>query len=318
LAKWQYGGEVQMMKARVLSRWLVPGAVRPVVLLAALAAGVAVHADPADACTIGIGLIWQSYPASEATGVPTNVVPILYTDGSQDDVLLQRADGTPVAVEVKQEDPDGYILRPLRELEPLTDYELMYGPARVQFQTGEGPAPVTAELDTPDFRATRVSYPIGGTCGRSEFVCGATASAGLLFEVRLGDDVMLSDRVLDPSQVFEMAPVFLSFRSPDDCLDVYARDVRGGRSAPLTLCGDELAVVEIGAPPPSPIDCDEAVAIAEGEVPNYPRPGPSVVVNAIDSGCGFSPAPRQHAAGWVFVSALGLLLAHRKRRSTRR
>jgi hypothetical protein len=308
-----------MKKARVLSRRLLAGAVRPVVVLAALAGGVAVYAAPADACTIGIGLIWQSYPVNEATGVPTNVVPILYTDGSGEDVLLRRSDGTPVAVEVTREDPDGYVLRPLRELEPLTDYELMYGPARVQFQTGEGPVPVSDELDMPDFRATRVSYPTGGNCGMSEFVCGATASAGLLFEVRVGGDVMLSDRVLDPSQLFQMAPVFLSFQSPDECLDVYARDVRGRRSAPLTLCGDELTVVEIGDAPPSPIDCDEAVAIAEGEVPNYPRPSPPVVVNAIDTGCGFSPAPHQHAAGrWVFVSALGLLLTHLKRRSPRR
>lgn len=307
-----------MMKARVLSRCLAAGALRPVVLIAALAAGVAVSAAPADACTIGIGLIWQSYPANEATGVPTNVAPILYTDGSRSDVLLRSADGTPVAVEVTQEDPDGYVLRPLRDLEPLADYELMYGPARVQFQTGAGPAPVADELDMPDFRATRVSYPAGGTCGSREFVCGATESAGLLYEVRLGGDVMLSDRVLDPSQLFEMTPVFLAFQSPDDCLDVYARDVRGGRSAPLTLCGDELAVVEIGDVPPAPIGCDEAVAIAEGELPNYPRPSPPVVVNAIDSGCGFSPAPRQHAAGaWVFVSALGLLLAHLKRRPRR-
>jgi hypothetical protein len=307
-----------MMKARVLSRRLVAEAVRPVVLLAALAAGVALYAAPAGACTIGVGLIWQSYPANEATGVPTNVVPILYTDGSRNDVLLRSADGTPVAVEVTREDPDGYLLRPLRELEPLTDYELMYGPAGVRFQTGEGPAPVADELDMPDFRATRVSYPIGGTCGMSEFVCGATESSGLLFEVRLGGDVMLSDRVLDPSQLLEMAPVFVSFQSPDDCLDVYARDVRGRRSAPLTLCGDELAVVEIGEVPPSPIHCDEAVAIAQGELPNYPRPAPPIVVNAIDSGCGFSPAPRQQAGAWVSVSALGLLLTHLKRRRTRR
>jgi hypothetical protein len=308
-----------MLKARVLPRRRLSGAVRPVALLTALAAGIAAHATPADACTIGIGLIWQSYPASEATDVPTNVVPILYTDGSRDDVLLRRADGTPVAVEVTREDPDGYILRPLRELEPLTDYELGYGPARVQFQTGEGPSPVAQELSMPEFSATRVSYPIGGTCGRSEFVCGATESAGLLFEVRLGGDVMLSDRVLDPSQLFSMAPVFGSFQSTDECLDVYARDVRGRRSAPLTLCGDELAVVDIGDVPPAPIGCDEAVAIAEGELPNYPRPSPPVVVHAVDSGCGFSGATGRRAPdSWAFVSALGLLLAGLNRRRTAR
>jgi hypothetical protein len=151
----------------------------------------------------------------------------------------------------------------------------------------------------------------------TEFVCGATASAGMLFEVRVGGDVMLSDRVLDPSRLFSMATVFGSFQGSDECLDVYARDVRGRRSAPLTLCGDELSLVELGDVPSAPIGCDEAVAIAEGELPSEPQ-GPPVVVNAVDSGCGFSPAARQQAAGaWVFVSALGLLLAHLKRRSAR-
>jgi hypothetical protein len=121
-------GEIRMMNARGLSRWFVPQAVRPVVLRAMLVTGVAVHAAPADACSIGIGLIWQSYPAREATAIPTNVAPILYTDGSYDVVSLRRADGAPVAVEVTAEDPNGYVLRPLLELEPLTDYELVYGP----------------------------------------------------------------------------------------------------------------------------------------------------------------------------------------------
>jgi hypothetical protein len=313
------------MNARELCRRLELGALRPVALLGArlapLVAGVVVQTAPAEACSVGIGRILQSYPTYEATGVPTNVVPILYTDGSFDTVLLRGADGTPVAAEITREDPDGFVLRPLRELEPLADYELEYGTVHLAFQTGEGPAPVADELAVPDISATRVSHPTGGNCGMKEFVCAAAASEGLLFELRVGGDIMLSDRITDASQLLKLEPVLGSFQSPDECLDVYARDVRGRRSSPLTLCGDEVAVVEIGELPSlsTSIGCDEAVAIAEGEVPNYPRPSPPVVVHAIDSGCRLSPAARQSAAGAaLFGSALGLLVARLKRRRARR
>lgn len=312
------------MNARGFCRRLELGALRPVARLAAwlapLIAGVVVQATPAEACSVGIGRIMQSYPADEATGVPTNVVPILYTDGSSDTVLLRDADGTPVAAELTREDPDGFVLRPLRELEPLADYELVYGTAHLAFQTGEGPAPVADELEVPDFHATRVSHPTGGNCGMREFVCAAVASESLLFELRVGGDIMLSDRVSDASQLLKIEPVLGSFESPDECLDVYARDVRGRRSSPLTLCGDEVTAVEIGELPSlsTSIDCDEAVAIAEGELPNYPRPSPPVVVHAIDSGCRLSPAARQPAAGAaLFGSALALLAARLKRRRAR-
>jgi hypothetical protein len=93
----------------------------------------------------------------------------------------------------------------------------------------------------------------------------------MLFEVRIGSDVMLSDRALDPGQLL------------------------------------------------SGIDCAEAVAIANGELPNYPFPGPAGVIDGTDAGCGLSPGPRQSSArASVLVVALGLLAATlRGRRTTR-
>jgi hypothetical protein len=304
-----------MMNERRLVRCPVLGPLRFCFPLAALAASVAAHPAAANACTLGYQTIRQSYPPNEATGVPTNVVPILYTDGSHQDLLLRRADGMPVAVELTSEGLDGYTLRPLRELEPLTDYELVFGTARVPFETGEGPSPVPEDLTVPDFRATRVSYLSGGSCGRGELVCGATAaSAGMLFEVRVGSDVLLSDRVIDPSRLLQMVPVYGKLESSDECFDVYARDVRGRRSAPLTLCGDEITVVEIGEVEPPGIDCNEAVAIAAGELPNYPYPSPLQVSDGTDAGCSFSAAAGQRGArSWALASALGLLVATLKR-----
>ncbi len=306
------------MNAGDLVRFLVSRSSFP---LAALVAGVVAHPASAGACSVGALTIWQSYPASDAIGVPTNIVPILYTDGSQQDLIMRRADGTPVAVEVSREDLDGYRLRPLSELEPLTDYELVFGTARLPFQTGEGPAPVPEELTVPDFRATRVSYRPDSresTCGPTEFVCGATTSVGTLFEVRVGADVMLSDSVDDPNALLLMAPVYGAFVSSDECLDIYARDVRGGRSAPLTLCGDEIAVIDIGGLPPPGIDCSEALAIAEREPGSDPSPSSPTTIEATDMGCGFSPAaPGRGADPWPLASALGLLALNLLRRRQR-
>jgi hypothetical protein len=280
---------------------------RSVVPLAALFASIAAPPATAHACTFAAVSLYQSYPGRESTGVPTNVVAFAYTDGSSGPLLLRRSDGTPVPSEVTLADPSGLDLRPLAELEPFTNYELVYGTDRVPFQTGAGPADAPAELAPPDFSATRVSY-LQGTCGRLEFVCGATtAAAGTLLEVRAGDEVLLSDAVLEPDVLLSMAPAYGRLAAADECLSVRARDVRGRRSAPLTLCGDEVASLELGELAPS-IDCDQALAIYEGDVPDPSVRTRAAISPAATGDCSFSPAPPGATARpWAFASALALL-----------
>lgn len=97
-------------------------------------------ADPhdAEACSCGLG---EGYPASGDTNVPLDVELAYPSDGGVAPVL-RSADGTEVMTEVRSEtglilSATWYLLTPLEELAPETEYDLSGTFRSVRFTTGK-------------------------------------------------------------------------------------------------------------------------------------------------------------------------------------
>ena len=200
---------------------------------------------PAAGCSYGQVLLEASYPSRDDVDVPTNAVLFVYGSFTQD-LLLQRASGEIVPIDVQPAEPSGLDLRPRRELDPLQRYQLRlaspppdYNDVILEFTTAAGPAAVPEALSAPALDLTVLSYGFG-SCGIQNGLCLETSSApGTTIEVRIGKEV-LPDGAGAPYPRYRL---YGGEVREGDCVEARARDVRGGaarrlpRSAALTSSG---------------------------------------------------------------------------------
>lgn len=235
------------LRTRSLQCSLLPAAL--------LAAAVALHSAPAAACSYALRAIDASYPEAGAVGVPVNAVLFVYGHSlSAAAVQLLEDDGTDVPVQIEPAEPSGFDVRPLSPLEPERTYELRALTVQgnidppVRFTTGTGPAAIPERVETPELDLAVLLYP-PGPCGEQQGLCLDTAAPpGTTLEVRIGEEVLLTAPPSYPSTWFGAYGTYLS---ETQCLEVRARDVRGRRSAPRTVCGADAHRIEV--PPNAPI-----------------------------------------------------------------
>ena len=274
----------------------------------------------ADACSYATVVIESSYPAFGARDVPTNAM--LFVSGPLDGpgVSLERADGTPVAIEVISLDPSGFDVRPLAELEPQQTYllrapgptELGHNPYFVtstvlEFTTGDGPAGAPAELLAPELGKVTQLFPAAPTpCGGFELCTDAEVPAGTTLEVRIEDEVI---------QVAAPGPWWRTYGEGIEggCLTVSVRDFTGNRSPPTRVCTD--AIVTSAATAEQLLACGDAADLLAGSAT---EPTEVTPVQAAGGGCTLPPIPRRDAAPVWTLSSLLVAWIHLRARRARR
>jgi hypothetical protein len=223
-------------------------------LSAYLAAAVSLLPAPARACSWGQVILESSYPRLDAVDVPTNAVLFVYGPELRpaafpglvpDELQLVDESGQSVAFDIQAVVPSGFDLAPLEPLQPNQSYQLVPGGPSpyplLEFTTGSGPAAVPESLSTPELDVVQFSYALG-SCGVLAGLCvEAAAAPNTTLELRVGDEVLAPGAGL-PS------PLSRAYSQPladGDCVEVRARDVRGHRSAPRTVCGEAIARLEL-------------------------------------------------------------------------
>jgi len=285
-------------------------------------AGLSLVALPrlADACSYATVVIESSYPESGADGVPTNAMLFvsgpLYGPG----VSLDRADGTPVAIEVLALDPSGFDVKPLAELEPNQAYvlrapgptELGHNPYFVtstvlEFTTGDGPAAAPSELLAPELGNVMQLFPaIAAPCGGYQLCTDAEVPAGTTLEVRIEEEVL---------QVAAPGPWWRTYGDGigDGCLTVSVRDFTGNRSPPTRVCTD--AIVTYAASAEQFLACEndpDLLARSAAE------PVEVIPAQAAGGGCTLRPTPRHEPTRvWTLSSVLAAWISLSARRTRR-
>jgi hypothetical protein len=186
--------------------------------------------------------------------VPTNAVLFVYGPELTSPGSVQLVDelGEVVPIEVQPVVPSGLDVTPLSDLSPERRYELRavgsYGSDSVPFTTGSGPALVPERMSAPEFDVVQFSYSLG-SCGTLAALCMETSPAAqTTLEARVGAEVLAlgaAGPVPPPGTPQPLSRAYSQPLSDSDCVEVRARDVRGRRSAPRTLCGEAIARFEL-------------------------------------------------------------------------
>jgi len=271
-------------------RWAAPSAF--------LAAAVSLLPPaPARACSWGQVILESSYPRLNAVDVPTNAVLFVYgpelrpaaypAELVPDELQLVDESGQSVAFDIQAVVPSGFDLAPLQPLQPNQRYQLVPGGPSpyplLEFTTGSGPAAVPESLSAPALDVVQFSYALG-SCGVLAGLCvEASAAPNTTLELRVGNEVLAPGAGL-PSP---LARAYSQPLADSDCVEVRARDVRGHRSAPRTVCGEAIARLEL--PPDNfevPYTCDNYL-----DYVGRPTPQPEVATPATVPVAGGSPQP---------------------------
>jgi hypothetical protein len=265
--------------ARSCRRWAA--------LSALLGTAVALVPAPARACSWGQVLIEASYPRGDAEAVPTNAVLFVYGSSllAPEELQLLDESGQRLAFEVHAAVPSGFDLAPLEELQPNQTYQLLpsdpsLGPL-LEFTTGSGPAAVPESLSAPELEVVHLSYAVG-SCGVLGGLCvESSLAANTTLEVRVGNEVL--ERGADPAWPLHRA--YSQPLSDSDCVEVRARDVRGHRSAPRTVCGDAIARFELqGDNFETPYTCDNYLDYVRAPGPEPEGVAPEEVSSPVVGG----------------------------------
>jgi len=271
-------------------RWAAPSAL--------LAAAVLLLPAPAQACSWGQVVLESSYPRLNAVDVPTNAVLFVYGPELRpaafpalvpDELQLVDESGQSVAFDIQAVVPSGFDLAPLQPLQPNQGYELVRGGPSpyplLEFTTGSGPAAVPESLSAPTLDVVHFSYP-AGSCGVLAGLCvEASAAPNTTLELRVGNEV------LAPGAGFP-SPHRRAYAQPladSECVEVRARDVRGHRSAPRTVCGEAIARFEL------PPDFDVAYT-CDNYLDYVGRPAPQPELATPATVPGGSPLPENAGA----------------------
>jgi hypothetical protein len=320
---------VALLRSCWWGRSVVP---RPVRQLTAMLAWLSVLALPrvAAACSYTTIVIESSYPEQGARDVPTNAMLFVSGPLFGPGVTLERADGTPVEVEVRALDPSGFDVKPLAELEPNQGYVLRApGPTSeghnpffssaksVEFTTGDGPATALGELAAPelgDVVQLVASAAVPVPCPGSQLCTDAEIPAGTTLEVRIQREVV---QVVGPGP---WSRTYGDGMSDGQCLTASLRDFAGNRSAPTRACKE--INVEYPTLTGSPLTCQNYRELLlrsaadpgeDADAETDPETDPETNV-----GCTLRPAPRPDPArAWTLSSLFGAWLYRRARRARR-
>lgn len=280
--------------ARSCRRWAA--------LSALLGAAVTLAPAPAGACSWGQVIVEASYPRAGALDVPTNAVLFLYGPGvtTTEELQLLDASGRSVALEVRAAMPSGFDLTPLQPLQPNQTYQLLPSGspyALLEFTTGSGPAAVPEGLSAPELDVVQFSYSLG-TCGVLAGLCVDTSTApDTTLEVRVGSEV------LGPGSgpPWPLYRAYSQALANDDCVEVRARDVRGHRSEPRTLCGSDIARFELSGATDVQYNCDNYLDYVPGGAPR-PEPESASPQPAAPVGAGATPENASAPRDVMYVS----------------
>jgi hypothetical protein len=248
----------------------------------------------ADACSYATVVIESSYPEQGASDVPTNAVLFVSGPLSGPVLSLERADGTPVAIEVLELAPRGFDVRPLEELEPQQAYvlrapglaEMGDSPFIVtgkglEFTTGDGPAAVPAELLAPELgNVVQLLPAILVQCPAYQLCTDAEVPQGTTLEVRIEEEVL---------QVAAPGPWIRTYGEGigDGCLTVSVRDFTGHRSPPTRVCKD--AIIDYAATAEQLLTCENRRDVLTRSAAEPVEVTPA---QTADAGCALRSAPR--------------------------
>jgi len=266
--------------------------------------------------------------------VPTNVV--LFADGSElDPTAFELSDerGGSIPIGVRAVAAGGFDIEPSAELAPYQTYLLTVPGARegvinsITFTTGGGPGAVPDTLAAPHWNPVLVSREFG-SCGMLYSVCtGARAAPDAMLEGRIGRESL----GVQPDGA-SMMRTFGGDVLDGECVTIRARDIRGHRSDPVTICSDTLQRYDAGVGPdgePTSLDCDAVISRFAGAEQHHDdgvspppvelgsTPAPTEVVGAERTGggggCAFSTGAPGAAASWLALAGALAALARRRR-----
>lgn len=292
------------------------------VVLGASATGIAMLPASAHACSCGPTPIWASFPVNDTIDVPLNSALIIRGYFDPATLTLKNDDGVSVPFAVTHgpgagacEGETGELI-PNAPLEPNTHYvlhaELEPGfgneTSEVSFTTGTATIP-NDPLATPTLHATFVrGNTVGNSCLAEVQGCiGVGDASSVEITLRKGDAVLvrtIQSRTAGNDSgvgdlVIENDAIITSSNEVPDCIELRARDAAGRRSAPVTLCNDELTVRDATA---SDFLSSE-IACGNGEIGTGGDAGVGVRVDGgiVDDG-GVTTRPAPEDSGGVSTS----------------
>lgn len=315
------------------------------VLLAALASSI-VWAASAEthACSRGF-LVWRTGFTGADGLAPTDVAPWLggyIPAGAR--YVLRQVGGAEVEVAVREHPAaDGGIgiveIEPSAPLEPHTDYELaLTPPAGTEvgsggpwtFRTGAGPVggapPPTPWV--PRITLAETLPPWGSSCGDSSACFPSPGERTLEATVVRSADAIVEGVHFITDGFHGFRRIETSFASPF-CVAVRERDLAGRRSAPVTICSDEMDAscvapsASASCQPDGTFEADvelvpREVCTADAGMPAGDGGADTAALIPRGGGCTVAAsAPRSTSLGAVAVLAAAITLLRVRRRSTR-